>query len=547
MFSFAKMSVAMKIIVFVGIINFLMIGFFTSYLYFEKKNDLYQAIDEKLLSTAIALSYHYSKHNDTFEQTKPMDKEAYKTMSIEMSKSVEKMGVAFVYSMMVDNEGKAHFTASSESQEDYDKGNGSAYWEVYTEASEKLFEAAKTGKATFDEYTDKWGNFRSIFYPATTPSNKQYLVGIDVKIDTINDTLNALLLKTLSLGLISYVLTIILFVIIAKTATQSIKQLSLLSKELAFGHGDLSARLRVSGHDDIAEASGYINSFLDLIRNMLVQIKTLSKENSTVSSKLSLTTQQIQERIETSANNASSVAQKISQIVTLIDTNIKNLSGTEEQSKKASTELIQLSKEIDAIIATISDKANDENELIHKIDSLTAEIDSIKNIIATIGDIADQTNLLALNAAIEAARAGEHGRGFAVVADEVRKLAERTQKSLIEITTTVNVIVQTMQDVSGNANKNAQGMEDLVRNSEKANKAIQSTSTVILLMQNIAQTSLKDSKEIENFIEALNSTIDSNAKLSNLNKTGIEEIAAISKNLSMTSMKLDTEIERLKT
>lgn len=305
--------------------------------------------------------------------------------------------------------------------------------------------------------------------------------------------------------------------------------------------------MRVSGNDDIAEASGYINSFLDLIRNMLVQIKTLSKENSTVSSKLSITTQQIQERIETSANNASSVAQKISQIVLLIDTNIKNLSGTEEQSKKASSELAQLSKEIGAIIQTISDKANDENELIHKIDSLTAEIDSIKNIIAAIGDIADQTNLLALNAAIEAARAGEHGRGFAVVADEVRKLAERTQKSLIEITTTVNVIVQTMQDVSGNANKNAQGMEELVRNSEKASKAIQSTSSVILLMQNIAQTSLKDSKEIENFMESLNTTIDSNAKLSTLNKTSIEEIATISKNLSITTGKLDAEIERLKT
>lgn len=72
MSSYTKMSVAMKIIVFVGVINFLMIGFFTSYLYFEKKNDLYQAIDDKLLSTAIALSYHYGKHNDTYDEKKPI-------------------------------------------------------------------------------------------------------------------------------------------------------------------------------------------------------------------------------------------------------------------------------------------------------------------------------------------------------------------------------------------------------------------------------------------------------------------------------------------
>jgi methyl-accepting chemotaxis protein len=544
---FSKLSVAMKIIVFVAIINFLMISSFMSYLYTEKKSDLYQAIDEKLLSSAIALGYHYGPHNDTFTLEKPMSQEAYKTMSIGMSKSSEAMGMAFVYSMVVGKEGKAHFTASSESQEDYDKGNGSSFGETYEEASPELFHAVKSGKYQYDEYTDKWGTFRSIFYPASTPQGKVYIIGLDIKIDTIGETLNAMLIKTLSIGFLAYCLSILLFVFISKKATLSIKELSVLSKELASGSGDLNARLHVSSHDDIGVASEHINSFLELIRNLLIQIKILSKENSNVSFKLSKTTDTIQERIDVSTKNSSLIGQKIEQIVMLIQNNITKLSGTQEQSFLATQELNQLLLEIGTIMQTIQDKSEDENELIHKIDSLTAEIDAIKDILGVIKDIADQTNLLALNAAIEAARAGEHGRGFAVVSDEVRKLAERTQKSLVEITTTVNVIVQTMQDVSGNANKNSQNMENLVRNSERAKASIESTSSVINAMQQIAHDSLDDSKEIQTFIETLKETLDSNTTLVKLNQEGVQEIAFISKNLSSTSEKLDSELGRLKT
>jgi methyl-accepting chemotaxis protein len=542
-----QLSVAMKIIFFVAIINLLMISTFTTYLYQEKKSDLYKAIDDKLLSNAVSLQYHYGKHNDAYSLEAPMAQEAYKAMAIEMSQSTELMGVAFVYSMVVDKEGKAHFSASSESQEDFDKGSGSAFGEVYEEASAKLFEAAKSGKYTYDEYTDKWGNFRSIFYPAKTPSGKPYVIGLDIKTDTISQALSGLLLKALLAGFLGYVVSILLFIVISKKATESIKQLSLLSKELASGSGDLNARLHVSSQDDIGVASEHINSFLELIRNLLIQIKVLSKENSTVSSKLFETTDAILERIGTSTQNSSLIAQKIGQIITLTQTNITNLSGTEEQSRHASQALENLLEEIATIMKTIQEKSEDENELIHKIDSLTAEVDAIKDILAVIKDIADQTNLLALNAAIEAARAGEHGRGFAVVSDEVRKLAERTQKSLTEITTTVNVIVQTMQDVSSNANKNSQNMNNLVRNAQRAEGAIESTSKVIGLMQSIALASLKDSKEIQTFIDALQTTIDSNSKLVKLNQEGIEDIAQVSKNLSSTSEKLDNELGRLKT
>ncbi len=145
----------------------------------------------------------------------------------------------------------------------------------------------------------------------------------------------------------------------------------------------------------------------------------------------------------------------------VLSSDIADAKESKENIEVVSEKIFEIKSEMADIANKLQEASSTQNILADELSKVSSDTEQVKDVINVIADIADQTNLLALNAAIEAARAGEHGRGFAVVADEVRKLAERTQKSLAEINATINVVIQSVSDSSDQMNRNSASIESL--------------------------------------------------------------------------------------
>jgi methyl-accepting chemotaxis protein len=282
--------------------------------------------------------------------------------------------------------------------------------------------------------------------------------------DAKNITVNQLLFTFLTNLFILAILTWI----ISKAVKKPLKNLVNTTKELASGEADLTQRLEITSDDEIAETNGWVNSFIERIQTTLTDVKSTSKQSSEVTKEFSSISNQIIDRVTESAKVLESLNDNGRNIHSTILSSLEVSKNTEETIEQTKENLNKTKEILYELISKIETSAHKELELSDKLTALTSDANQAKDVLTVISDIADQTNLLALNAAIEAARAGEHGRGFAVVADEVRQLAERTQKSLSEINATISIIVQSIMDVSGEMNENSENTQELITLSSKA-------------------------------------------------------------------------------
>lgn len=319
------------------------------------------------------------------------------------------------------------------------------------------------------------------------------------------------------------------------------EHLALITRDLA-----LNRPLIIVNNDEIGEISQNINTLLRTLQQALLKAKETILSNSKINQNM----QSFSHQITDTAQKQDSIVENVKSLTVEINKELQASCSISEvcavYMKEDYAMLDQMIVTLENIVTSILDVSNDEENISSKMNDLAQQTKQIRSVLEMIKEIADQTNLLALNAAIEAARAGEHGRGFAVVADEVRKLAERTQKSLLEIDATISVVVQSVSNASESIQENSHKVihlnESAMKISSMANETKEKTAKSLEITMQSYEKAMSIAKEIENLSYGVNEATG----LAHANKTIADNLLHVCDNLNDSSMELEKEIALFK-
>ena len=353
--------------------------------------------------------------------------------------------------------------------------------------------------------------------------------------------------KTLQLfiAIVIILVSIGVGIIILRNITSSLRLLEVSMTDYT-AHKNLDFRIVYSGNDEIGRTIDSFNELLKTLELTINDAKHSSNENASVSNQLRATSSQIGKNAEESAGIVQKAIAEINTMKEFMKDTAKISERASNNIKQAGEKLGGAKNKMVALKKEVESASEAETELSIKLQSMSYDAEQVKQILTVISDIADQTNLLALNAAIEAARAGEHGRGFAVVADEVRKLAERTQDSLTQINTTINVIVQAISDASGQMNSNAENIKKLVSVSSDVENTISTTNDVMQESVHGVSQSADNSTRIANETEKIAGLVDNINNLTSSNTRSVEEIATAAGHLYELTDSLNLKLNQFR-